>query len=551
MKLVWFTLSLVLVGCSGDKPVPQSSASKISFRDVAADVGLDFTHVNGASGKFYMPEIMGAGAALIDYDNDGDLDVFFVQGGSVEDPSSGPGNRFFRNELIPGGQLRFTDITRTAGLDHRGYGMGAATGDFDNDGHMDLLVTNYGANVLYRNRGNGAFEDVTAQSPAIRKADTWSSSASFFDYDRDGWQDLVILTYVDFTLKNHQQCKTAAGEADYCTPVVYRPVPARLFHNEKGRFVDVTTRAGLDRAKGPGLGVQAIDANQDGWLDLFVANDTAANHLWINQKNGTFLEKALELGTAFAEDGLPRAGMGVAAGDYNQDGRDDLLVLNLMREGATLFRSEAAGYRDVSMATRIHALTFAYTGFGAGWLDVDNDGWLDLFLAHGAVTQREEQRGQSAPFKERNLLLRNNAGAGFSDISDQAGETMQLAEITRGAAFGDVNNDGRVDVLITNNGGRARLLLNESAGAAGLSIAFPGVGFGLGVRVGLEREDAVPTLWRRVHTDGSYASASSPVVYFGAGGMKAKRFVIEWPDGSRTEQPAALGRTVVRSVHKR
>lgn len=533
MKTLLLLALVILASCRTPSSTPPApSEPKITFRDAAPESGLVFTHANGATGKFYMPEIMGAGAALIDYDNDGDLDVYLLQSGSLERPETGSGHRFFRNEFVPSGQLKFIDVTRAAGLEHKGYGMGATTGDIDNDGRMDLLVTHYGANVLYRNRGDGTFEDVTAQSPAIRKADQWSSSASFFDYDRDGWQDLVILSYVDFTLKNHKQCKTPTGEPDYCTPVVYRPVAARLYHNEKGRFVDVTTPAGLDRAKGPGLGVEAIDANNDGWLDLFVANDTAANHLWINQKNGTFLEKALEMGAAFSEDGLAKAGMGVAAGDYDADGVDDLLVLNLMREGATLFRGEGGGYRDVSMKTKIHALTFAYTGFGVGWIDVDNDGWLDLFLAHGAVTQREEQRGQAFPFKERNLLLRNRPGAAFEDITDRAGDVMKLAEVTRGAAFGDLNNDGRIDVLITNNLGPARLLLNESTKQPSLEVAIVGPGFGLGARIGIEREGA-PILWRRVRTDGSYICASSPVVHFGLGSSKPKRIVVQWQDSSR------------------
>lgn len=530
-------LLLGLTGCSQPEATPAPAASPIQFRDIAAETGLRFVHQNGAAGQYYMPEIMGAGAALLDYDGDGDLDVFLVQGGSVASPASGSGNRLFRNELIPGGKMQFTDVTDAAGLALKAYGMGAATGDFDNDGRIDLLVTNFGANVLYRNRGDGTFEDVTAQSPGVRKADTWSSSASFFDYDRDGWQDLVILSYVDFTIQNNKKCSAPTGEPDYCTPVVYRPVAARLFHNERGRFVDVTAKAGLDQAKGPGLGVEAIDANGDGWLDLFVANDTAANHLWINQKDGTFKESALALGTAYSEDGLAKAGMGVASGDYDADGRDDLLVLNLMREGATLFHAEPSGYRDVSMATRIHALTFAYTGFGVGWLDADNDGWLDLFLAHGAVTQREDQRGQPFPFKERNLILRNpGAGAAFVDVTGGAGEALKLLEVTRGAAFGDIDNDGRVDILITNNQGPARLLLNQSKAAAWVKIAFSGPGLGIGSRVGLEREGA-PTLWRRVHTDGSYASASSPIVHFGLGGSTPKRIQVIGPDGHLSQHP--------------
>ena len=524
MKL-WFVVAAIgLTGCQQPPPQPKASGA-IRFRDVAEESGLHFTHSNGAKGEFHMPEIMGSGAALFDYDADGDLDIFLVQ-------SAGSGNRLFRND-----NLHFTDVTAQAGLEHAAYGMGVATGDFNNDGRIDLLVTNFGANVLYANRGGGKFEDVTAQSPAIRKADTWSSSASFFDYDRDGWQDLVILSYVDFSIQGNKKCFTPAGEPDYCTPVVYRPVAAQLFHNEHGRFVDVTAAAGLDRAKGPGLGVLAIDANGDGWPDLFVANDTAANHLWINQKNGTFVESALALGVAYAEEGLARAGMGVAAEDYDLDGREDLIVLNLAREGATLFRNERDGYRDVSMPSRIHALTFAFTGFGVGWLDADNDGWPDLFLANGAVTQREDQRGQPSPFRERNLLLKNQGpGQPFADVSDSAGDAMKLAEVTRGAAFGDVNNDGRIDILIANNNGPARLLLNESPPAPWLEIAVEGPGLGIGARIGLEREGA-PTLWKRLHTDGSYLSASAAIIHFGLGNTKPRRILVEWPDGSRTGQP--------------
>ncbi len=531
MRALAIAAAITLTAC---QQTPAPPASVIRFRDVSQESGLRFTHSNGAQGQFYMPEIMGAGAALLDYDADGDLDVFLVQ-------SAGGSNRLFRNDA-----MRFTDVTAEAGLEHMAYGMGAATGDFNNDGRIDLLVTNFGANVLYANRGNGRFEDVTAQSPAVRKAGTWSSSASFFDYDRDGWQDLVILSYVDFTIKGNKKCFAPSGEPDYCTPVMYRPVAAQLFHNVKGRFVDVTAASGIDRVKGPGLGVQAIDANADGWPDLFVANDTAANHLWINQKNGTFVESAMAMGTAYGEEGLAKAGMGVAAADYDLDGHDDLVVLNLMREGATLFKGESNGYRDVSMAARIHALTFAFTGFGVGWIDADNDGWPDLFLANGAVTQREDQRGQPSPFRERNLLLRNQGpGKPFADVTGEAGEAMSLAEVTRGAAFGDVNNDGRVDILITNNNGPARLLINESTPAPWLQVAVDAPGLGIGARVGVER-DGAPAIWQRIHTDGSYASASSPILHFGLGPFAAKGLVVEWPDGTRTRQPLSkISRRVI------
>ncbi|MCU1329729.1 MAG: hypothetical protein JWN34_5099, partial [Bryobacterales bacterium] len=265
----------LLAACGRDQ-TPSPPQATASFRDIAAETGLAFTHVNGAEGEFQMPEIMGAGVALLDYDGDGDLDIFLVQGGPFHDPAKGPGNRLFRNELIPSGRLKFVDVTDESGLRYSGYGMGAATGDFNNDGRTDLLVTNFGANVLYLNVGGGRFKDATGDSPDLRKASDWSSSAAFFDYDRDGWQDLVILTYVDYPLKGGKHCSGVTGEPDYCTPRAYRPLATTLLHNEHGRFMDVTAKAGIDKARGPGLGVTAIDADHDGWLDLFVANDTAA-----------------------------------------------------------------------------------------------------------------------------------------------------------------------------------------------------------------------------------------------------------------------------------
>lgn len=539
MKALLPAVALLLASCQSPKPAP---ADEIRFRDAAASSGLHFTHSNGAKGDYYMPEIMGAGAALLDYDGDGDLDVFLVQGAPVDNPASGTGNRLFRNELIPTGKLAFTDVTASAGLAHAAVGMGAATGDFNNDGRIDLLLTGFAGATLYANNGRGGFDDVTPQSPEIRAPAAWSTSAAFFDYDRDGWQDLVILSYVDFTRNNHKKCTGPSGEPDYCTPVAYRPVAARLYHNENGRFKDVTTQAGLNRATGPGLGVQAIDANADGFPDLFVANDTAANHLWINNRNGTFTESALLLGVAYAEDGLAKAGMGIAAADYDADGREDLLVLNLMREGATLFRNEPAGYRDVSLSTRIHALTFQFTGFGVGWLDADNDGRPDLFLANGAVTLREEQRGQPHPFREKNLLLQNNGpGQPFTDISGNAGEALALAEVSRAAAFGDLDNDGRIDILVTNNNGPVRLLLNESAKQPFLEVTLKGKGLGIGVRIGLELENGT-TVWKRVHTDGSYLAASSPTVHFGLGATaKPRKLILERRSGARSEHPVAAG----------
>ncbi len=526
-------LLALLLSC-GTPPKP---AAQPWFTDIAGESGLGFRHISGAEGKYYMPEIIGAGCALLDYDQDGDLDALLIQSGSLEKPAAG--HRLFRNESIPSGKLAFTPVTLGG---PPGYGMGAATGDFDNDGRIDLLITHFGSNVLYRNEGNGTFRDVTAQSPQVALPGRWSTSAAFFDYDRDGWQDLVILNYIDFSLTGNKKCYAPTGEIDYCTPVAYRAVPAHLFHNEKGRFVEVTNAAGLDRALGPGLGVAALDANEDGWPDLFVANDTAANHLWINQKNGTFIESALAMGVAYGEEGLAKAGMGVAAGDYDNDGDDDLLVLNLMREGASLFENGGKGnYADVSLRTGMHTATYLYTGFGTEWLDYDNDGFLDAFLANGAVTIREEQRGQPYPFLEKNLLLRNpGRGGKFADISDLAGPALALREVSRGAAFGDIDNDGDVDILIANNNGPARLLRNDTPKRNWIAVEIEGPGLGIGavVRVNGQR--------RRIHSDSSYASASALAAQFGLGNAEAGPVTIEWPDGSKQEIRDAKTNTRVK-----
>ena len=526
----WITgLCLLLNCCQRPEPVVRDKG-EIHFRDVAEETGLVFRHVSGQSGKYYMPEIMGAGVALIDYDNDGDLDVFLVQSGSLEKPAGG--NKLFRNDLIPSGKLRFTDVSAEAGISGSGYGMGVATADYDQDGWTDLLVTEFGGATLYRNLGNGRF----AGTPIGDKS-TWTTSAAFFDYDKDGWLDLIVLSYVDFSLKNNKQCNAPTGELDYCTPVAYRAVPAHLYHNEKGRFVDVSAKAGIDAARGPGLGVVTVDVNGDGYPDLFVANDTAQNHLWLNRKNGTFKESSLEAGVAYSEDGLAKAGMGVAAGDYNNDGYEDLLVLNLMREGATLFRNDGKGsFSDVSKPSKVHTSTFFYTGFGVGMADFDNDGWLDFFLANGAVTIREEQRGEPRPFKEKNLILRNKQDGTFEDVSMGAGPIANLMEISRGAAFGDIDNDGRMDLLISNNDGPARLYLNRTRAGNWLRVTAQPPG----TRVLVERE-GMPTLLRVARSDGSYASANDLRMLFGIGETKTVKRVLV---GEKEYRDVAAGSTV-------
>ena len=515
------------------------------FREIASDVGLRFEHVTGATGEHFMPEIMGAGGALFDYDNDGDLDVYLVQGRPLESgkpllfppaAGSGPGNRLFRNMLGETGTLRFQDVTEKAGVGHDGYGMGAATGDYDNDGFLDLYVTNFGDNVLYHNNGDGTFTDVTRTAGVA--VGRWSTSATFLDYDNDGLLDLFVGNYVDFTVQGNKRCYAPTGEPDYCTPMAYKAVPSRLFHNlGNGTFADVTEASGLGTSYGPALGVVAADFNGDGHTDIYVANDTAANRLWLNQGNGTFREFALEAGVAYDANGRTKAGMGVTAEEVDDAGTLAILVTNLTREGATLFRGAKGVFEDVSSQFGLATPTFGFTGFGTQWLDYDNDGRLDLFIANGAVTIVESQRGARYPYSQRNQLFHGEGHAqAFHETSDIAGDAFRRLEVARGAAIGDIDNDGAVDVLVTNNNGPVRLLHNEAgSGQHWLEVRLEGVKsnrFGIGARVGLVR-DGQPTIWRRVHTDASYLSASDVRIHFGLGNNPHVRsLLVEWPGGS-------------------
>lgn len=534
-----------------------ASSQSLLFREVAAETGLNFHHFTGATGEYYMPEIMGSGAALLDYDNDGDLDVYLLQGMKLNPGEQAkakypppkdwtPGNKLFRNELVPSGKLKFTDVTTNAGIGLVAYGMGAATGDYDNDGDVDLYVTNFGSNVLYRNNGNGTFADVTAQAGVDDPR--WSTSAAFVDYDQDGRLDLFVCNYVDFTVKGNKPCFAPTGEVDYCSPSSYRPVPDRLFHNEGGgKFTDATLNAGIGAAYGPGLGVICADFNGDGLTDIYVANDGAANLLWINKGGGKFEESGLMAGAAYAADGAPRAGMGVTAGDIDNDGDDDLLVTNLTKQGSSFFRNNGkALFDEVTADFNLAQPSFLSTGFGVSWLDYDNDGWLDLFAANGAVTLMPSLRGQPYPFHQRNQLFRNEVSTAtgrersgqrvFREITAEAGAALQLSEVSRAAAFGDVDNDGDVDVLVANNNGPARLLLNQSSRTNHwLQVKLTGVKDnrdGIGARVALIRKAGM--IWRRVHTDGSYLAANDPRAHFGLGKDAAIEGVgVVWPNGTR------------------
>ena len=551
----------LLAGC-GDRPratradAADAGRDQPWFIDAAPQSGLIFTHFNGMSGDFYYPEIMPPGVALFDYDNDGDLDVFIVQGRMLgdkplgaamfppRDPSSLRG-RLFRNDLeihADGTRtLHFTDVTELSGIDARGYGMGAAVGDFDNDGCADLYVTNLGSNQLFRNNCDGTFTDVTKASGTAGSG--WSVSAAFVDFDRDGRLDLFVGHYLNYRVTENIQCFGMAGGPDYCPPHVYTAQPSRLYRNNgNGTFTDVTAAAGMAGEFGPALGVATADFNGDGWIDIYVANDGQPNQLWINQRTGRFKNTALLAGAALSADGEAKSSMGVDAGDFDNDGDEDLFITELTGQGVDLYVNNGSGvFEEQSARTGLRLASLPSTGFGTAWLDVDNDGWLDLLTVNGAVTQNVGAVARHEPFslQQRKQLFRNTGQGRFEEVTERAGAVFRQADVSRGAAFGDIDNDGDIDVVVGTASGPLRLFVNN-VGQRKHWIGLRLVGQQtrrdmLGARVAIVRSDGV-TVWRRSRSDGSYASANDPRVLAGLGDSSTPPTVrVLWPDG-RAEQ---------------
>ncbi|MDH3629232.1 MAG: CRTAC1 family protein [Acidobacteriota bacterium] len=495
------------------------------------------------SGAYYFPEIMGSGGALVDYDRDGDLDVFLVQG--VEFPSHDPagpmttappvepGDRLFRNELHPTGQLTFTDVTDEAGIAGVSYGMGVAVGDYDLDGWPDLYVTNFGSNVLWRNDGDGSFTDVTVTAHVDDSR--WSASAIFADYDGDGWPDLFVINYVSFTIAGNKQCFNFRSTLDYCGPSSYRPQPDSLFRNRgDGTFEDRTPQSQIGRESGAGLGVVAEDLNNDGHVDFYVANDGTPNRMWVNRGDGTFRDDALIAGCALNEDGVAEASMGVDVADFDGDGDPDLVMTHLEDETHTVYVNDGNGwFADRSNEIEIGTPTKHATGFGARWIDFDNDGWLDLFVANGGVRAvADRDLGQDPyPYDQKNQLFRNLAGVRFEEAELHETEPR----VGRGAAFGDIDNDGDTDILVCNNSGPAELWVNrvgQDAEWLGLRLVEGDAdGTATGARVEAVLVDG-PPLHRAVRSAASYLSSSDPRVLLGLNGRSRLREIrVTWPDG--------------------
>jgi hypothetical protein len=506
---------------------PQSPAPW--FEDVAARAGITFTHRSGhEAGRFRLPEIMGGGAALFDMDADGDLDALLVQSGSLDGPDSGPRHRLYRND----GRGRFEDAAAGSGLDLQGYGMGVATGDYDGDGDVDLYLTNLGANRLLQNDGRGRFADVTARAGVAGSG--WSASAAFADLDVDGDLDLFVTRYLDWTPGRERQCFSLKGEVDYCSPKNYdAPTTDLLFLNRgDGTFADASAAAGLTRARGNGLGVVVDDVNRDGRPDVFVANDSTPNHLWINQGGGRFAESALALGVAIDQDGAPKAGMGVHAADVDDDGDNDLLVMNLDTESDSYFRNDGTFFVDATTTVGLRVVSRRFTRFGIALVDFDNDGRLDLYEANGRVGL-QGQAFAADLYAEPNLLLRGQPGPVFDAVAPSGGTATPLIATSRAAAFGDIDNDGGVDILVANRDA-APYLLRNVVPARGhwslLSIVDERGSAALGAIV---RVQAGGRTWRRdVRTAYSYLAANDPRVHVGLGtATTLDRVDVTWPDG--------------------
>jgi len=561
---IWRWFSLLSVGFLFDGGAVVTSAAAGDdlasgiFRDAAAASGIDFVHFNGMSGEFYFCEVMGSGAALFDYDNDGDLDIYLVQGGIIGPDKTleqakikpkGPlplKDRLYRNDLTVAADgkrtLQFTDVTDSSGIVSLAYGMGVATGDFDNNGYMDLHVTNFAAaDRTFRNNADGTFTDVTKQTGTgdVR----FTTSAAFLDFDRDGWLDLFVCGDLNFSYATHAECYSSSGELDYCGPLVYQPIHDRLYRNRgDGTFQDVSVKSKIVREYGSGLGVVCDDFNGDGWVDIYVTNDARQNQLWINRKDGTFINDALMGGCALDRNGNAESSMGVDSGDFDADGDPDLFMTHLSTQTNTIYVNDGTGmFEDRSLETGLGTPSMPFTAFGVAWLDYDNDGWLDILAVNGAVHTIEAlaRINDPYPLHQTNQLFHNIGDGRMEEVSESAGDTFDLSEVSRGAAFGDVDNDGDVDVLVTNNNGPVRLLINQ-IGNRNHWIGLRLVGGDnlrdmIGARVAVYRSQP-PVLWRHVHTAASYCSANDPRLLVGLGeSSKVSKIVTYWPDG-KTEQ---------------
>jgi len=531
-------LALNCLHAESELPIP------VQFTDVTAQAGIHFRHADGRSGRRYFVETIGSGCAFVDFDNDGAPDIYLVNAADLPGfhSETPPINALYRNN----GDGTFTDVTDHAGVGHPGYGTGVTAADYNNDGFVDLYVTNFGANVLYRNNGDGTFADVTDQAGVGDPR--WSAGAAFADYDNDGFLDLYVTNYCDFRFDEHRTCHEQGVEV-YCGPEEFSGVPDTLYHNNgDGTFTDVTREAGVYNPKGKGMGVIWADYDNDGDLDIFVANDTTENFLYQNNGDGTFTDVAWMAGVESDERGTPQGSMGVDFGDYDNDGWLDLVVTNFQRQLNAIYHNDGnGGFTDVSFIVGF-GYSLPYVSWGTGFFDFNNDGWRDVFIANGHIQDEIERYDKSTTYLQPNQLLLNNRQGRFIDVSATAGSGLQIHKASRGVAFGDYDNDGDIDILISNANDTPDLLRNDTPHTGhwiliqtiGTKSNRDGIGARIQVRTGnhsgqvrfADSRNGALTQIAEVRSGSSYMSQNDRRVHFGLGTAKViERLEIRWPSG--------------------
>jgi enediyne biosynthesis protein E4 len=537
VKTFWSAAALLAMGNAlcGQTPPSPSGDPAVSFRDITQKAGIRFVHNNAAFGKKYLPETMGPGVAFVDYDNDGWQDIFLVNGTDWPGrPQKHSTPKLYHNNH----DGTFTDVTHKAGLDVDLFGMGVAIGDYDNDGYDDLFLTTMGQSHLFHNNGNGTFTDVT-QKAGLMGTKEFSTSAAWVDYDKDGKLDLIVANYVQWSLDGDLYCTLDGKSKSYCTPESYKGTSVRLWHNRgDGTFEDVTKKAGLVEPTSKTLGIAILDYDNDGWPDVLFSNDTQPNKLYRNNGNGTFTEKAVVAGIAFSEDGVARAGMGVDAGDYDRSGSASILITNFSNQMLSLYHNEGKGlFVDEAPRSEIGRASLLTLGFGCFFFDYDLDGWPDIFIANGHIDGEIQRVQPNVKYAMPPHLFRNMGKGSFKEVTKTLGAAFNTPRVGRGAAYGDINNDGRLDLLLSTNGGPAYLFQNEAVPGSiankslrvklmGTKSNRDGIGALVNVAVGGATESQM------LRSGSSYLSASELVLTYGLGQHEqADTIEIRWPSG--------------------
>ena len=542
-------LALSAAGCFAQAPKGADRAAGITFRDITQRAGLHFLHNNGAFGKKYLPETMGPGVAFIDYDNDGWPDIFLVNGTDWPgQPAKHSTPKLYHNNH----DGTFTEVTHKAGLDIEIFGMGVAVGDYDNDGYDDLFITAMGQSRLFHNNGNGTFSDVTQKARLLGPKE-FSTSAAWVDYDKDGKLDLVVANYVEWTLDGDLYCTLDGKSKSYCTPESYKGTAVRLWHNRgDGTFEDVTKKAGLGDKTSKTLGIALLDYDNDGWPDLLFSNDTQPNKLYRNNGNGTFTEKAVVAGVAFSEDGVARAGMGVDAVDYDRSGATSLLITNFSNQMLSLYHNEGSGlFVDEAPRSEIGRASLLTLGFGCFFFDYDLDGWPDILIANGHIDSDIQRVQPNVKYAMPPHLFRNMGKGDFAEVTKSLGSAFAAPRVGRGAAYADIGNRGRLDLLLSTNGGPVYLFENEASGTAATSRSLrlklvgtvsnrDGIGAVVKVTAGSDWQSQM------LRSGSSYLSASELVLTYGlAQHDRADSVEIRWPSGRvETLSNVAAGQTI-------